>query len=134
MAAWDGCGGALTVYCTGKISSQLTVPKVGWTGTSSQAANDLVVTLSDAVANKNGIVFWGPQQAAIPFQGGTLCVGGSVTRGPLTSTDGQGAASYPVDVTPAMVGTLRCYQWWFRDPQAAFGSGLSDGLQVVFCP
>jgi len=134
ISSWGGCSGTATVYCSAKVTSGLTVPAIGWTGTASQATNDLVITLADAMPNKNGIVFWGPQQAATPFQGGTLCVGGSVTRGPLTSTDSGGSASYSVTITPAMVGTTRDYQWWFRDPQAAFGSGLSDGLEVVFCP
>jgi hypothetical protein len=129
----DPCPGPGT-YCTAKITSQLTLPAIGWTGTTSQAANDLVVTLDQAVPNKNGIPFWGVQPAAIPFQGGTLCAGGNVTRGPLTPTDGQGAAAYSVPISPAMIGTTRYYQWWFRDPQAAFGSGLSDGLAVTFCP
>jgi hypothetical protein len=84
--------------------------------------------------NRNGILFWGNQSAATPFQGGTLCAGGTVTRGSLVITDGQGAASHAVTISAAMVGTTRFYQWWFRDPPAAFGSGLSDALEASFCP
>jgi len=136
MAAWGGCAGTLATYCTAKSSSQGKLPAIGWTGSSSQAAGNLVVTLADAVPSKNGIVFWGPLQAANPFQGGTLCVGGTITRGPLTTTGLQGEASYAVTITPAMVGTTSFYQWWFRDPLDLFGygSGLSDGLSVTFCP
>ena len=37
-------------------------------------------------------------------------------------------------ISAAMVGTTRFHQWWFRDPPAAFGSGLSDALEATFCP
>jgi len=33
-----------------------------------------------------------------------------------------------------MIGTTRDYQWWFRDPADPFASGLSNALEVVFCP
>jgi len=62
-----------------------------------------------------------------------LCVGTPLVRGPLSKTGVSGDASFPVNITPAMVGSTRNYQWWFRDPADPFGIGLSDGLQVVFC-
>jgi hypothetical protein len=86
------------------------------------------------VPGKNGLVFWGPNAAGAPFQGGFLCVSGMTTRGPLTVLSATGSASYAVAITSPMVGTTRRYQWWFRDPPAAFTTGLSDGLQVTFCP
>jgi hypothetical protein len=56
-----------------------------------------------------------------------------VIRGPQTTTSPTGTASYPVNITPAMVGTTLYYQWWMRDPADPQTVGLSDGLQVQFC-
>jgi subtilisin family serine protease len=123
-----------TTYCTAKLSSTLTMPSIGWNGSASQAANNLVITLADAVPANNGIVFWGGQQAAQPFQGGTLCIGGTLTRGPLTILSQFGTATFTETITGAMVGSTRQYQWWFRDPPSSFGSGLSNALEVTFCP
>jgi hypothetical protein len=33
-----------------------------------------------------------------------------------------------------MVGTRRYFQLWFADSGDPFGSGLSDGLRLYFCP
>jgi hypothetical protein len=129
----DPCPPPIT-YCTAKTTSIGSVPAIGFIGTASQTANDLVVTLAHAVPGKNGLVFWGPNAAGTPFQGGFLCVSGMTTRGPLTVLSATGSASFAVAITPPMVGTTRRYQWWFRDPAAAFTTGLSDGLQVSFCP
>jgi subtilisin family serine protease len=123
-----------TIYCAAKTTSIGTLPSIGWNGSASQAANNLVITLDDAAPFNNGIVFWGAQQASIPFQGGTLCIGGTLTRGPLTLLSGSGTASYTVSITGAMVGTTEQFQWWFRDPPASFSSGLSNALEVTYCP
>jgi Subtilase family len=129
----DPCPPPVT-YCTAKTTSIGSVPAIGFSGTASQTANDLVVTLADAVPGKNGLVFWGPGAAGAPFQGGFLCVSGMTTRGPLTVLSATGSASFAVAITAPMVGTTRRYQWWYRDPAAPFTTGLSDGLQVTFCP
>jgi Immune inhibitor A-like, MAM domain len=125
--------GSPTSYCTSKMTSALTIPVMGWSGTASQAAGNFVVNVSGTLNNVNSAVFFSPNQASSPFSGGTLCVGPPVTRGPLTKTSLSGTASFPVTITPAMVGTTINYQWWFRDPADPFGVGLSNGLSVTFC-
>jgi hypothetical protein len=120
-------------YCTSKMTSGLTIPVMGHSGSPSLAAGNFSVSVSGALGNVNSVVFFGPNQAATPFNGGTLCLGPPLTRGPLTKTSPSGAASFAVLITPAMVGTTLNYQWWFRDPPDPFGIGLSDGLAVTFC-
>ena len=120
-------------YCVAKQTSGGSTPTVGSTGTPSLAANDFVVTLTGAEPNKNGLVFFGPVKAANPFFGGTKCVANPVKRTPVQTTSGTGTASFAVAIDPAMVGTTRNYQWWFRDPADPFTVGLSDGLSVDFC-
>jgi len=83
---------------------------------------------------KTGLAFGTSQAAAIPFQGGFLCAGGQAQRGPPTTISASGTASMPVTIAPNQAGTSQFFQWWFRDPPAPFGTGLSNGLQVTYCP
>jgi hypothetical protein len=120
-------------YCTTKVTSALTAPLIGATGTPSQSAGNFAVTLTGSIPNTNAVPFWSVNPNSLPFNGGFLCVGSPLTRGPLKKTGPGGDASLPVAISPAMVGTTRHYQWWFRDPADPFTVGLSDGLRVVFC-
>jgi serine protease AprX len=121
-------------FCTAKTTSIATQPSISFTGTPSQAINNFVVTLANAVPSKPGLVIWGSSSNSAPFQGGFLCVGGTPTRGPGIMITPAGTATTAIPVTGAMVGTTEYFQWWFRDPPAAFGTGLSNGLQVQYCP
>lgn len=120
-------------YCTGKLNSQFGVAAIGSSGSPSVASNDFVVTLSGALPNKSAIVFYGLAPNAAPFHGGYLCAQAPTVRSPLLTTNASGAAQYAVNVTPAMVGTTRHYQWWHRDPLDVFGDALSNALTVGFC-
>lgn len=120
-------------YCSAKVTSQLSVPAIGATGSSTLAANDFHVTLSASLPNKQAIVFWGTAPASSPFLGGFLCVHQPVHRLPATQTNGVSFASIAIPIDASMPGTQRRYQWWFRDPGDAYTIGLSDGLLVTFC-
>lgn len=124
---------APTGYCTSKQTSTGSFPQMGYSGTPSQGAGNFAVSVVGALGNVNSVVFYGPNAASSPFNGGTLCVGSPLTRGPLTKTSAAGTATFQVDITAAMVGTTLRYQWWFRDAGASFGIGLSNGLAVTFC-
>ncbi|HVS18010.1 MAG TPA: hypothetical protein VMT18_05370, partial [Planctomycetota bacterium] len=122
-----------TSYCTAKLTSALTVPEIGSSGSPSQAAGNFQVTLAGAIPNAASIVIWGADAASTPFNGGVLCVGPPITRGPLQFTSGTGATAFTPTILPADVGTTRRFQWWFRDIGDSQGTGLSDGLAVTFC-
>jgi hypothetical protein len=119
-------------YCTPKPTSQGTVPVIGFSGSPGVAAGDFRITLSNALPNKTAQYFYGPATSNFPIYGGTLCVGGSITRGPMSATNAQSAASVPFAVTGLLVGQKRYIQWWFRDPLDPFGRGFSAGLEVEF--
>jgi len=87
----------------------------------------LLTTVQDGVAIK---VQGNPENRPTD---GVLCTKAPITRSPILQTDAASAADLAIPVTPAMVGTTRYYQWWFRDPQDAFSDGLSNGLEVEFC-
>jgi hypothetical protein len=120
-------------YCTAKMTSTFNLPAIAFTGSPSQSAGTFQVTLAGAIANVPAIVVWGDNPDSAPFNGGILCIAPPLTRGPMTLTSGAGTASFAPTILPSDVGKLRRYQWWFRDPGDAFGTGLSNGLIVTFC-
>jgi hypothetical protein len=63
-------------------------------------------------------------------------VANPVKRTPIFQLDASGSTSVPVPVSVGDLGQTRSYPFWFRDPQHPDGTtvGLSDGLQVTFCP
>ncbi len=122
------------VYCTAKLTSGGSLPAIGSTGSPSIVTQNFVVTLSGAMPSSTSNVFWGGAPAATPFAGGFLCVAPPVTRGPASSTSPAGADSFPVTITPLMVGQTLYYQWWFRDVNSVPDPlGLSNALEVTFC-
>jgi hypothetical protein len=128
-------GGCATVpYCTGKLTSIATVPAISSTGTPSASAGSFTVHMSGGVRGQLATLFFGANgPASAPFQDGTLCVQPPVVRFPVQAIDAGGNVSFVVPVGPAMVGTTQWYQFWFRDPGVASGTGLSNALAVTFC-
>jgi hypothetical protein len=129
------CPAPLT-YCSGKVTSQLTFPYLSWTGSNSLTLNNLVLECNDALPNKSGIFFYSHNgQAAIPFQGGLLCMNTPISRTTGFVFDVNAHHSMPVNITVFDVGVTRQYQAWFRDSQHPDGTkiGLSDAGQVTFC-
>ncbi len=121
-------------YCTAKLTGQGTLPVIGFSGSPSVTTGDFAITLSNALPNKTAQYFYGTSASSFPLFGGTLCAGGGVVRGPLSSTNAASSASVAFPVVPALVGSKRYVQWWFRDPldPAGSGRGLSAGLEVEF--
>ena len=72
----------------------------------------------------------------LPFFNGIRCVGDPITRSGPTITDVFGAAALAVDFDIDDLGRTRYFQWWFRDAAQLDGTGvgLSNAVEVVFCP
>ncbi|HTF86960.1 MAG TPA: hypothetical protein VK843_01030 [Planctomycetota bacterium] len=149
---------APTTYCTAKINSLGCLPSISSTGTpSATAGSGFVITGSNERNQKPGLVLYtnhGP--AAVPFQGGFLCLTAPVRRSipinsggtPLPASDCSGV--YSLDMNAFAVGALgglpAAYllvqgtvvdaQIWGRDPGFAFpnNSTLTGGLQFLVCP
>jgi hypothetical protein len=138
-------GGPFT-YCTAKLNSQLCLPAIAFSGTPSVSSpNPFTVSASQILPDVLGIGIYGPLQNSAPFQGGTLCVGGTVTRMTAQLSGGAGACSgtFAYDFNQVIQGggdaslvsgaTVHM-QMWYRDPPASFSSGLSDAVQFVIQP
>ncbi len=112
-------------------------------GSSSWAADDLVLTLTQAPTFQFGIVYMGTVQVGpIPFGDGLRCVGGNVCRLPLKNTGATGSFSYGPGVLglagaagcPVLPGDIWNFQGWYRDPVGPCGNGfnLSNAVEVTF--
>jgi hypothetical protein len=122
-------------YCAAKVTSLGTLPFLRGSGAPSASLSTFRVDLNDASASKPGLLLTsssGP--SATPFAGGTLCLQPPIARTSSFVTDVFGYALAPFSITPAMVGHTWYLQGWFRDPPSSFGVGLSNALQVKFCP
>jgi len=139
--------GISTVYCTSKVNSQGCLPAIAATGIPSASAGsgyELSATL--VRSNVAGIFFYsttGP--AAVPFQGGWLCVTGTIRRaGPLNSGGSGGCGGHFAQdfnafiaggSDPALVAGAQFWgQFWSRDAQSPSGTSLTDAITAVICP
>jgi hypothetical protein len=121
------------VYGVAKTLSFGGKPKLGWTGEPSLAINNFQIRITNARPDATGILNSSPVSASTPFNGGTLYLGGTITRIANFQLDLSGAKSIPIPVLPIMVGTTQNYQVLFRDPGASFGYGITNALHVDFC-
>jgi len=125
---------APVVYGTAKTTSQGGIPSLYTAGRPRLQTNDFAILTDGGIADAQGIVFSGATSGSMPFQGGTLWIARPLRREMRFRFDPFGGAYVPIPVTPAMIGTTRCYQLWFQDTGDAFGVGLSNAVQVTFCP
>ncbi len=146
-ARWCGVAGT---WCTGKENSLGCVPSLDVQGsTSLSGPDDLRIVATEFVNNVNGRVCWSTQPAETPFQGGTLCLGGSIQRGAVMPTGGNPSplrdcsGSLRLDVTYAWLatraigpGTTLYFQFVARDAANLDGTGfsLSNAVEMTICP
>lgn len=137
------------IYCTAKMNSQFCVPAIGYQGTPSlTGTGPFRITATNLLNNKQGLVFYGYAQAALPFQGGTLCVQSPVKRTPATSTGGAAtgnncSGTFNFDFKALMasgsdpvlqvVGQQVNAQIWSRDPADAFTTNLTNAVRFQIC-
>lgn len=140
MIVEEGCLVPAT-YCPTSTNSTGAGARIGFTGTSSMAADDLRLSTTGCPTNKPAIYFMGPNQIQVPFGDGWRCVGGAIKRFNVISTGSSGTPTQNVDFdtsagTFITEGSTWNFQCWFRDPPGPGGTGynLSDALSVTFCP
>jgi hypothetical protein len=114
--------------------------RIGWSGSTSVAANDLVLKFAGAPTSSFGLVFLGTSLGRSPSGNGFLCVGSGHARLGVVQADPVGAASLALDLSsppsPAaavLPGDTRVFQLWHRDSFGA-GFGFSDALVATFLP
>ena len=140
------CGGPGMNFCPLTPNSAGPGASIGFLGSPSIAANDLILTAEDLPSNQIGLFYYGPNQIQVPFGAGNRCIGGTVSRlNPPVPTDLFGNAFRPVDYNhigisggpnPIVSMSTFNFQFWYRDPAAMTASGfnLTNGLELTFEP
>ncbi|MCY2961168.1 MAG: choice-of-anchor B family protein [Planctomycetota bacterium] len=140
-----------TTYCVAKVNSQGCAPAIATAGTpSASSAAPFDVACSNVLSAKPGILIYGAQRAAIPFQGATLCIASPVRRTPIQQSGGNpppvdcsGTFSFDFNAlvrsgsdAGLVPGRRVVAQYWSRDPldPAGFGSSLSDACEFTIQP
>lgn len=141
-----------SIYCTAKVNSIGCTPAIGFSGTpSATAGSGFLITATNQINNKNGLLFYSTQGAnGIPFQGGTLCVKAPIKRTAVQNSGGNAppndcSGTYSLDfntyiasgVNPNLIsGQQVNAQYWSRDPGFAppNNTGLSDAVEFVIGP
>lgn len=147
---WDpsGCP-APSRYCTAKVNSQGCTPAIGFVGTpSASSPSPFLVTASQVINNKPGLLIYGYFPVNAPWLGGTLCIGSPIQRTAVQSAGGNpppndcsGAYSFDFNAQiqggsdPSLVLGQTVYAMYYaRDPSSSFGVGLTDALAFTICP
>ena len=143
------------LHCSAKLNSLGCLPAIASSGTSSASATSgFLVTAANVRNRKPGILLYGiGGRTALPFQGGTLCVGGALKRSIVLDSGGTALPAndcsgvYSLDVNAFAAGTLggspasflqdpgtivNC-QYWGRDDgfPAPDNTTLSNALEFV---
>lgn len=142
-------GSPAFVYCTAKFNSALCLPAMGFTGYASASnAAPFLLTATNIINQKTGLLFYGYSSNAAPFNGGTLCVHSPIRRTPTQNSGGNptgvsctGTFSFDfnayiqtgVDPLVQVVGQQVNTQYWSRDPQDPFTTNTTDAVQFAVC-
>ncbi|MCE9594556.1 MAG: hypothetical protein K8S98_10205 [Planctomycetes bacterium] len=139
-------------YCTAKTNSQGCTPILGFTGNlQASGGNACNVVASSVLSHKPGLLFYGKNgPAALPFQGGLLCIAAPRHR---TGAVQDSGGAHPLDCSgtysfdfnawiasgadPALVAGQHVWlQYFSRDPgfAAPGNSGFTGGLELVIAP
>ncbi|MBL8803180.1 MAG: hypothetical protein JNN27_14340 [Planctomycetes bacterium] len=138
-----------TTYCTAKTNSLGCAPQVGASGCPSASSGlPFVISCSQVITNRPGLLFYGYAAAASPFQGGFLCVLPPTVRTPIQSSGGGPppdtcAGLYAFDMNEwtqggndsnLVAGATVYAQYWMRDPASPSTTGLSNALSFTVNP
>ncbi|MEO6710007.1 MAG: hypothetical protein ABIP42_10545, partial [Planctomycetota bacterium] len=148
----DCQGGALpSIYCTAKINSLGCLPAIAFQGVASVSSPaPFTISASSIRNNKPGLLLYGFQSAATPFQGGVLCIASPIKRSPGLNSGGtppgggndcSGILTMDFNAflqggtVPALlvVGQQVNAQYWSRDPGDPFGTNTTDAVQFGIC-
>jgi len=152
------CDGSPEVYCTAKVNSLGCTPAIGASGQpSTSAPAGFVVSAVDVRNQHVGLLIYGLSgRAALPFQGGWLCLASPVRRAVPAHSGGSAppvqdcSGVFALDLNAfaagslggaprpelRLPGTVVDCQWWGRDSgfPPPWNTSLSDALEYVVCP
>jgi hypothetical protein len=140
---------APSTYCTGKVNSLGCTPAIAYSGTPSASTGaPFLVTASNFVNQKNGLLFYSHAPGGALFQGGFKCAANPTVRTPPRNSGGSTNGSdctgtYSFDFNDWMVngwdstlaaGNEVFAQYWSRDPASASHTSLSNAVHFLIAP
>lgn len=135
--AFDPAPGGIVGHCPGRTNQSGQRARLGWTGSPSLAAADLVFALTGTAPQTIVLPVVGTLSTENVIAGGEVCVGGVLQRLAVRTTDAQGAVNFTIDwLAPGaavLPGDSRTAQVVFRDPGVG-GVRLSSAVTIVFRP
>ena len=134
-----------TPFCTSTPNSTGRPAWIEALGTTSLAADQLLLAGNQLPPQRSGLFFYGPGRQQVPFGNGFLCVHPGSTglgRLPVESSSAAGRIVHRVDyslppsqATRILPGSTWHFQTWYRDPQAGGAKfDTSDALTLTFVP
>jgi hypothetical protein len=135
-------------YGTPKVNSLGCTPQIGASGLASvSSAAPFLVTATNVLSHKQGLLFYGTAPTSQPFQGGFKLVASPTVRTALQNSGGASGANdctgtYSLDmnariqsaIDPNLVLGAQVYcQYWSRDPASASTTGLTNALAFAIC-
>jgi hypothetical protein len=148
VLASTGCTGNVQNYCAAKLNSEGCLPVLEFSGIPSLSSGaEFRITAESVLRSKTGMLFYGFATYAAPYQGGTMCIRAPLRRTPVqdsggtSSNDCSGTYSYDMNarirsgIDPVLVpGQFVATQYFYRDPDASFYSGLTNAVCFTICP
>ncbi|MBM3990618.1 MAG: M28 family peptidase [Planctomycetes bacterium] len=137
------------VYCTAKTNSQGCTPAIAALGSASLSAPaPFLLTATQLLNQRSGLLFYGYSAAATAFAGGVKCTASPVLRVGLPSSGGNvgpddcsGTFAYDFNsriqggVDQALsIGVDVYAQFWYRDSASTGGIGITDAVRFRVCP
>ncbi len=138
-----------STYCTAKVNSLGCTPAMSWSGVpSASSPSSFLLTCSNLLNQRTGLLTYSFSPASTPFQGGFLCIGTPFARGPSlgsggspTGSDCTGAFAFDFNIRiqsgidPALVAGAEVFaQYRARDPQASSSTSLSNAVRFLVNP
>lgn len=138
-----------STYCTAKVNSLGCTPAIAVTGGASYSVNTpCVISATNIVAQRGGLLFYGYGANNAPFQGGFLCVQPPTLRTLIQNSGGtpgggdcSGTFAFDMNAHIQSFVDAGLYpgrdvytQYWSRDPASASTTNLTDGAKLTICP
>jgi hypothetical protein len=122
------------VFGDAKPTSTGSLPELTTVGLPTVGFQRFLICTDGGVAGESGLLLSASSMASTPFFGGTLYLGAGLRRERAFTFDASGSTRVITPIAAGLVGLTRYYQLWFRDPADPHGVGLSNALEVTFCP
>jgi hypothetical protein len=127
-------------YCQSLPNSTGNRGRLTLSGSRSVARANLTLYASACPPNKSGLFFYGSGQVDLPFGSGRRCVGGSILRMPITSTNSSGVAFQAIDFSASYARGIAAglpgvnYQFWYRDNTHTGNFNTTDSVHIEHLP